>query len=245
MSRWFEFACSQRPLNHYQLLGLELFESRPEVIEAAATRITLFLQNLADWSGPRPGRPVAPRPSPPRSCACWGPPRKRPTTLNCGPNSIGGDGQQAPADDPANPPEIAPLIKVETTSAGSRGKGKQTGRRRDSGTFVPPPDFGPIGPTADRPVQAPGPAEAAVPIVEVRPAPVASARKRTGQRRPDQITLPGEIGLDQSPRSAAETEMPAARTESEAIQICADGRGGDKRQAVKRSAAKRPAAPRT
>jgi hypothetical protein len=243
MRQWFECACNQRPLNHYQLLGLELYESRPEVIEAAGTRITLFLQTLA--ADPARGQADQLLQDVAAAQLCLlGPAKKAAYDARLRAELVASDGPPAPADDPASPSEIAPLIKVETSSAGSRNKGKQTGRRRDPSTFVPPPDFGPIVPTADRPAQTPGPSETGVPIVEVRPAPVASARQRTPQRRPDQITLPGEIGLDQPAHPAAETESPAGRTESEAIQVCADGRGGDQRQPAQRSASQRLAAPR-
>jgi hypothetical protein len=243
MRQWFEFACNQRPLNHYQLLGLELYESRPEVIEAAGTRITQFLHSLAAGPARAQAERLLQEVAAAQLCLL-GPAKKAAYDAQLRAELVASDGPPAPAADPANPPEIAPLIKVETSSASSRGKGKQTGRRRDSSTFVPPPDFGPIVPTADRPAPTPGPSETAVPIVEIRPTLVASARQRTPQRRPDQITLPGEIGLDQPPHPAAETESPAGRTESEAIQVCADGRGGDKRQPAQRTGAQRSAAPR-
>ncbi len=42
---WFESVRTRRPDHHYQLLGLELFETRADVIEAAATRIIAFLED--------------------------------------------------------------------------------------------------------------------------------------------------------------------------------------------------------
>lgn len=237
MSQWFEFACNQRPLDHYQLLGLELFESRPEVIEAAATRITVFLQDLAAGPAREQADQLLQAVAAAQLCLL-GPAKKAAYDAQLRGELDGGDQPQDAADDQANPPEIAPVIKVETASTGSRGKGRQTSRRRASGTFVPPPDFGPIGP-ADHAAPTPKPSETAAPIVEVRPTPVTSARKRNGQRRPDRGTLPGKIDFDQSASPPAEAALPVAKTESEAIQIRADGRGGDKRSAVKR-----PAAPR-
>jgi len=242
MRSWFDSACSQRPLNHYHLLGLEFFESRPEVIEAAATRITLFLQDVADGPDRERAEQLLQDVAAAQLCLL-GPAKKAAYDAELRATLDSGDGPQTTAGDQLDRPEAAPMIKVEISPAGSRSKMRQAGRRRDSEVFVPPPDFGAIGSTeqaAPAPVQ---PAtEVVVPVVEVRDVPAASSRRRTGQRRTERGALPGKIDFDQptlQPASQAENPAPpSAESDVDTIQVASGNRLGGKRLEGKRPAAK-------
>jgi len=165
MRSWFEFACSQRPLNHYQLLGLEPFESRPEVIEAAATRITQFLQDLADEPDLAQAEPLRQDVAAAQLCLL-GPAKKAAYDAQLRADQDGGDEPQIGTGERADVPEAAPRIKIEATPARSRGKARQAGRRRDSEVFVPPPDFA-ASDSSDQAAPAPAPpaSEVVVPVV--------------------------------------------------------------------------------
>ena len=49
--KWLGISPQHQPPNHYRLLSLDLYESDPDVIEAAVDRIAAFLQDVA--SGPQ------------------------------------------------------------------------------------------------------------------------------------------------------------------------------------------------
>ena len=44
--KWFGISPNEQPPNYYRLLGIPLFESDPDIIEAAAARRALYLKTL-------------------------------------------------------------------------------------------------------------------------------------------------------------------------------------------------------
>jgi hypothetical protein len=161
---WFEAAASPRPQNHYQLLGLELFESRPEVIDAAATRLTGFLQGLADEADREQAEPLL------RDVAaaqlCLGDPDQK-TAYDAQLRAESDDGDRSPAvpGEPVVAPEAVPRIKVAAAPAGSRGKARKSGRRRESAVFVPTPDFKGLESADPAPAASPLPAQTSADVL--------------------------------------------------------------------------------
>ena len=201
MSRWFELACSQRPLNHYQLLGLELFESRPEVIEAAATRITLFLQNLAAGPARDQADQLLQDVAAAQLCLL-GPAKKAAYDAQLRAELVGGDATAGPA-------------RRSGQSARNRtpdqGRNHVGGLPRQGQADRPTPRFGHLCATAGFRARL---AQRSTVLRRRRSqseAVRAHRRSPTGAGRLDAETqrlsggrtksaLPGEIGLDQSPR---------------------------------------------
>ncbi len=134
MRRWFKVACSQRPLNHYQLLRLKLFESRPEVIEAAATRITQFLQNLNEDPDRGQARQLLQAVAAAQLCLL-GPAKKAAYDAQLRAELDRRGGPQAPADNPAEPPGIVPVIKVRPTPVPAARK--RTAQQRPDRVALP------------------------------------------------------------------------------------------------------------
>lgn len=187
---WFEAAASPRPRNHYQLLGLELFESQPEVIDAAATRLTGFLQGLADDAGREQAEPLLRDVAAAQLCL-QNPDQKAAYDAQLRAESDDGDRSPAAPGEPVAASEAVPLIKVATAPAESRGKARKSARRRESAVFVPPPDF--------EDLESADPASAALPL--------------TAQASPD-VMVPDVMVPDvESNRPAVEAKKkrPAAK----------------------------------